>query len=168
MTTKEFFCATWANEMELTLNAFRSVPESAKSYQPHPKARTAQQLVDHISAHVPDLIEATESMAVNHNMLLSYPSIADATEQLQLNSEKLLKSLAQIDDSEWDNKILGIFVAGHKLFEMNLRDFCFRWLVNVIHHRGQLSTYYRAMGTVPPVIYGPTAEQTEAMFAQVA
>ena len=38
-------------------------------------------------------------------------------------------------------------------------------MFDIIHHRGQLSTYYRTMGVRNPQIYGPTAEDMEAMLA---
>ena len=42
------------------------------------------------------------------------------------------------------------------------------WTVmhDIIHHRGQLSTYYRHMGVRNPNIYGPTAEDMEEMKAK--
>lgn len=166
MTTKAFFSATWAHEVELTINAFRCIPEAETAYKPHPKSRTAQQLVDHITAHALDLIEAVESTIVNHHVFLTYPSVAEACTGLQEASEKFLSLLAQTSDEEWENKTLAIFAAGHKMFDLTLRDMCYGWMFDMIHHRGQLSTYYRAMGTVPPSTYGPNAEETEAMFAQ--
>jgi uncharacterized damage-inducible protein DinB len=42
------------------------------------------------------------------------------------------------------------------------------FLFDLIHHRGQLSTYYRPMGAAQPAIYGPTAEMVEQMMAQTA
>lgn len=168
MTTKDFFCATLANEVELTLNAFRSIPANKTDYQPHPKARTAQQLVDHINAHILDLIEGVESTTLNHNLFLSYSNVDEACTDLQAKSTQLLQLLSGLDEGTWNNKVVPVFAAGFKLHDYTLRDLCFGWLSDVIHHRGQLSTYYRAMGTVPPNIYGPNAEQTEAMFAKVA
>ena len=42
------------------------------------------------------------------------------------------------------------------------------WMMmfDIIHHRGQLSTYYRQMGVRNPSIYGPTAEDIEPMMAK--
>ena len=33
------------------------------------------------------------------------------------------------------------------------------FLLDIIHHRGQLSTYLRAMGSTVPQIYGPSADE---------
>jgi hypothetical protein len=34
------------------------------------------------------------------------------------------------------------------------------FLFDLIHHRGQLSTYLRPMGSTVPAIYGPSADET--------
>jgi uncharacterized damage-inducible protein DinB len=47
-----------------------------------------------------------------------------------------------------------------------MRDMCWQLFFDVIHHRGQLSVYFRPMGIPNPSIYGPTAEMVEAMMAQ--
>ena len=41
-------------------------------------------------------------------------------------------------------------------------------MFDTVHHRGQLTTYYRPMGMPNPSIYGPTAETMEQMMAEVA
>ena len=33
------------------------------------------------------------------------------------------------------------------------------FLFDIIHHRGQLSTYLRPMGSTVPQIYGPSADE---------
>jgi hypothetical protein len=38
-------------------------------------------------------------------------------------------------------------------------DNAFGFLFDIIHHRGQISTYLRAMGSTVPSIYGPSADE---------
>jgi uncharacterized damage-inducible protein DinB len=33
------------------------------------------------------------------------------------------------------------------------------FLFDIIHHRGQITTYLRAMGAKVPQVYGPTADE---------
>ena len=44
---------------------------------------------------------------------------------------------------------------------MNETGFDNAWgfLLDIIHHRGQLSTYLRPMGSTVPSIYGPSADE---------
>lgn len=168
MGTKQFFYDLWQNEAELTLKAIRAVPEERTDYSPHPKGRTAQQLADHIAAHFFDLVQGFEKTEVHIDPTLRYNSIAEVCDAIEKSSSRLSALLQQADDETWNGKRVPIFALGFKLYDFHLRDFCFRWLLNIVHHRGQLSTYYRAMGTVPPNIYGPNAEETEAMLAKMA
>lgn len=168
MQTKQYFTDRWQKEVELTINAFRTVPEERADYRPHPKARSAQQLADHITAHAFDLIQGFETPEVNHDVFLKYDSMAEACEGLEQASRRVIAFLGQTDENTWNTKILPVFAAGFKMYDLSLRELCFNWLLDMVHHRGQLSTYYRAMGALPPYIYGPNAEQTEAMFAQAA
>jgi uncharacterized damage-inducible protein DinB len=38
-------------------------------------------------------------------------------------------------------------------------DNAWGFLFDLIHHRGQLSTYLRPMGSTVPAIYGPSADE---------
>jgi uncharacterized damage-inducible protein DinB len=38
-------------------------------------------------------------------------------------------------------------------------DNAWGFLLDIIHHRGQLSTYLRPMGSTVPQIYGPSADE---------
>jgi hypothetical protein len=33
------------------------------------------------------------------------------------------------------------------------------FLFDIVHHRGQITTYLRAMGSTVPQVYGPTADE---------
>ena len=54
---------------------------------------------------------------------------------------------------------------GNKLFAYPMSAMFWMFMFDIIHHRGQLSTYYRHMGVRNPSIYGPTAEDMEEMMA---
>ena len=58
------------------------------------------------------------------------------------------------------------FVNKPKIFEMPLFQICWTLLFDTIHHRGQLSSYYRVIGVAQPELYGPTYEVEEAMMAK--
>jgi uncharacterized damage-inducible protein DinB len=44
---------------------------------------------------------------------------------------------------------------------------CLRGMVfnHIIHHRGQLTMYYRVLGIPVPGLYGPSADETQANSA---
>jgi uncharacterized damage-inducible protein DinB len=64
------------------------------------------------------------------------------------------------------NKVVPVYWGPMKLMEMPLMQACWMMHNDTIHHRGQLSSYYRILGVKQPGFYGPTAEEEEAMMAK--
>ena len=61
-----------------------------------------------------------------------------------------------MDEAGW-NKTGQFIVGGHVVMEQPVGNFLWMFLLDAIHHRGQLSTYIRPMGGKVPSIYGPSA-----------
>lgn len=169
MTNKEFFQECWKSELTPTLSALKALSASDKiSYKPAEKNRTAKQLVDHFVSHVEDLIEGVETGVINHRTAAEYASVDDAISVFEQETDRLMNLLDNVDDHVWDTRHVPMMVFGNKVGEGPLGRMCWMFLFDIIHHRGQLSTYYRPMGLTQPSIYGPTAEMVEAMMAQMA
>ncbi len=168
MTNKEFFQQCWKAELPSTITALKALPAADKlGYKPAAKNRSAKELVDHFVSHVEDLIEGVETGVINHRVMADYPSIENAIEVFETGTERLMTLLDTVDETTWNEKNVPMLVMGNKFGEKPLSGMCWMFLFDIIHHRGQLSTYYRAMGAAQPSIYGPTAEMIEAMMAQM-
>ncbi len=66
--------------------------------------------------------------------------------------------LTALDKAKWDAQIPFMFGT----YEVNRSPgYAQAWgfLFDIIHHRGQITTYLRAMGSTVPQIYGPTADE---------
>ncbi len=164
MTNKEFFQQCWKQEVKPTLSALKALPSAEKlCYKPAEKNRTAKQLVDHFVSHVEDLIEGVETGVINHRLMADYPSTENAIDVFVKETDRLMDLISKTDDKTWEEKPVPLIVFGNTLFEQPMGQMCWTFLFDIIHHRGQLSTYYRPMGAVQPDIYGPTAEMVEAM-----
>ena len=48
---------------------------------------------------------------------------------------------------------------GQQIMNETASDNAWGFLLDIIHHRGQLSTYLRPMGSTVPQIYGPSADE---------
>lgn len=168
MTNKEFFQQCWKSEVEPTLIALRALlPAGDKlGYKPAEKNRTAKQLVDHFVSHVQDLEEAVETGVLNHRLMADFPSVENAMDVFTNGSNHLISLLDKVDDKTWDEKNIPMLIFGNNVGEKPLGQTCWMFLFDLIHHRGQLSTYYRPMGIKQPAIYGPTAEMVEEMMAK--
>ena len=49
--------------------------------------------------------------------------------------------------------------GGQQVMNETASDNGFGFLLDIIHHRGQLSTYLRPMGAKVPGIYGPSGDE---------
>ena len=75
------------------------------------------------------------------------------------------KSLANASDADM-MKDWTLLAGGQKIFTMP-RIACIRSMVmnHIIHHRAQLTVYYRLLGIPVPGLYGPSADETESSAA---
>lgn len=167
MSNQKFFIDCWKQELPITTNCLRHVPEDKWNWQPHEKTRSAKQLIDHIVCHAEDLAEGVETGVINHRLSIEFPSVEKAIKDFEKYSAKLLELVANTTDEDWNTKLVPLRVFGHTAFELCMRDMCWRLFFDVIHHRGQLSIYYRPMGVPNPTIYGPTAEIMESRMAEL-
>ena len=98
----------------------------------------------------------------------TFISTEQAYTNFETNSKLLIEKVQTVSDEDWANKIIGLSTGGRKIYEGKMIDMYWTLLFDSIHHRGQLSTYYRPMGVRNPSIYGPTAEDMEDATAATA
>ncbi len=164
MNTKDYFIHTWKKEIKTTANAFNALPSDKLDYRPHPKTRSAKDIVEHLTPHAEAMIEAFEKGTIHHQTEWKTESIPQAVEHLNKSNARMEQAIQKVDEKTWNEKIIPFYIGENKVFEAPLRDMCYSYLYDMIHHRGQLSTYYRPMGVKNPSIYGPTAEMEEEMM----
>jgi uncharacterized damage-inducible protein DinB len=167
MTNKEFFIQTWQVEMKITAGAVRALPTdmSKLSYRCDEKARSAAEIIGHMLPHAESICKATDTFIVAEQSGKTYNSVAYAAAYFEKYAKLLLEKLHATDDTTWNEQIVEFYRDGNKLFAYPMSNMFWMLLFDIIHHRGQLSTYYRHMGVRNPQIYGPTAEDMAAMTA---
>ncbi|HMQ70560.1 MAG TPA: DinB family protein [Ignavibacteria bacterium] len=162
MTNKEFFVKTFSKEMEITAVAVRALPDDVQdqNYKPDPKAKTAMEIIGHIIPHVGAMNEAAKSFVFNEEGK-EFSNKEEAVEFLEKSTAGVLQDLKSVDDKTWEEKIVPFEYMGTKYFEAPMYEMYWMFLMDMIHHRGQLSTYYRPMGVRNPNLYGPTADDVQ-------
>lgn len=167
MTNKEFFVQTWQAEMKRTAGAVRALPADMTKldYKCDEKARSAADIIGHILPHAEALCNAANSFIVDEETGKTYNSIEDAALFFEKYASQLVEKLNATDEITWNEQIFEFRLNGNKLFAYPMGTMFWTFMFDIIHHRGQLSTYYRHMGVRNPQIYGPTAEDMEAAAA---
>ena len=159
-TVADFLIGDFENEMQTTLHVIEAVPNDHLDYRPDAKSKTGLGLVRHITLEdewllnciangeftpPPDDSDACGIMSPADAVARYKEKVPVALDRVRaMSGEKL----AQVID------LLGMIQApGVNFLAMAIK--------HSVHHRGQLSSYLRAMGGKVPGIYGPSADTQE-------
>ena len=66
------------------------------------------------------------------------------------------------DDDKWEKEMVTLLIGGKLFGEMPRFRMMWFFLNDIIHHRGQLSSYIRPMGGKNPAVYGWSADTVTA------
>ena len=83
----------------------------------------------------------------------------DASAMFVKTMEAVKSVAAGLSETDWDSE--ATMLGGKEPWKMARGHMALTLLPDFIHHRGQLSTYLRAMGGKVPSIYGPSADTPE-------
>jgi DinB family len=156
MNSREHFAKLFADEKPRFVRVLKAVPADRASYRPHEKSTTASGLVWLLASELSDACKVVDHGEVNF-VMPPEPSVTEAVAAYEVNANELEKRLGKLDDAAW-GKTARFKVDGNVAWEAPLGDMLWGFLLDAVHHRGQLSTYLRPMGAKVPSIYGPSAD----------
>jgi uncharacterized damage-inducible protein DinB len=152
----EFFFQTWDREAAKFDDVMDALPVEKLDYRPHPRSRSAAEMVTHLAKEQEILVGM-----MDHGRIDYADSPAEdfrAMRELWKKSTDALRDrLKRLDETGWDRPVQ-FFLAGKQINETSTHEMLWGFLLDMIHHRGQLSTYIRPMGGKVPAIYGPSAD----------
>jgi uncharacterized damage-inducible protein DinB len=154
------------DEHRVTRSVIEAIPQGSSDYRPDPCSKTAMELAWHI-------------VAAEHRF---YGGVAAGAFDFTPNHRpENVKTPAQI--GEWygnsfatnferlthlSGEQLAKIIDFRGLFQLPAVAYFRFSLHHAIHHRGQLSTYLRAMGGRVPAIYGESYDSAAAKASQAA
>ena len=165
MGNREFFLNLASNEYPRFVGVLQAAPAAKLDYRPHPRSRSAYELIGHLIGHEQDLLELAGSDVINHRLQVPFGSVDEAVSIFRDAHAACEPKLSALGDSAWD-AMCRFSVNGNVIMEAPRRELAWMLLLDAVHHRGQLSTYLRPMGGTVPSIYGPSAD-TAVAKAQV-
>lgn len=158
MDEKALFLKFWEREAPATRKVISRIPQDKSDYKHEPKSRTARELAWLIVMEEKVLVEGMEKGTVEWKDFPTPATVEEILATYDQNHEDITKRLYALDVALWEKEYR--FVYGD--FEISRgTGFHFGWefLFDTVHHRGQLSTYLRPMGSTVPSIYGPSADE---------
>jgi uncharacterized damage-inducible protein DinB len=153
-------------EMKNTRKVLERVPTEKWNWKPQEKSGTLGWMASHVGT-IPDWITMTINTEELDYAPVNGPSYTppkiENREQLLAAFDKgtaeARAALSGVSDAEI-MKDWTLLAGGQKIFAMP-RAACIRTMClnHLIHHRGQLTMYFRQLGVPVPGLYGPSADE---------
>ena len=152
MDEKARFTESWTTEARTTRKVLEKIPEGS-DYRPDPKSRTAQEIAWQIVCEEKMILEALESGKAEWAPPPTPATMKEVRDVYEAQSAGTGQRWNALSIAQWDGE-LDFFGSARPASAM-----AWSFLFDIIHHRGQITTYLRAMGSTVPQIYGPSADE---------
>ena len=158
MTNGEFFLQRWELEQPAFRKVLAALPADKLSYRPHERSTSAGDLAFQLAFEQGDLEDLLKRGEAVYDPARKRPDSLDEILAIwDANTEKVRAALMARDEAKWSEKAQ-FKVGEHVAWEDSLQNLLWGFLFDMVHHRGQLSTYLRPMGGKVPAIYGPSGD----------
>jgi uncharacterized damage-inducible protein DinB len=158
MDQKELYLKFWENEGPATRKVISRIPQDKSDYKPDPKARNARELAWVIVTEEQGLVECLTNGKIEWKDVPPPNNVKDILDAYDSSHDGLTKKLKELDAPAWEKEVVLLF-QGQEVMRAPGYEMAWGFLLDQIHHRGQLSTYLRPMGSTVPAIYGPSADE---------
>lgn len=158
MDQKSLFIKFWEKEATATRKVISRIPQERSDYKPEPKSRTAREIAWLIVMEEKMLAEGLEQGKIDWQEIETPATVEEILNTYDRFHDDVTSRLKEVDGAEWEKEIPFV-VQGREIMRASGFDFAWEFLFDQVHHRGQLSTYLRPMGSTVPSIYGPSADE---------
>ena len=152
MDEKSLFMKFWMDESKTTRNVLARIPEGS-DYRPDPKSRTAKEIAWQIVCEEQMIIGALESGKAEWAPPPIPATMKEVLESYETQSAEMARRWKALPATHWDGT-LDFFGTKRPASPM-----AWSFLFDIVHHRGQITTYLRPMGSTVPQIYGPSGDE---------
>ena len=158
MDQKALFMKFWEKEAVATRKVISRIPQERSDYKADPKARNAREIAWLMVREEMVLGDGLEKGVLNWQDVPTPATVKEILDTYDKHHEHVTKTLHGIDAARWEKSIPFMW-EGQEVMSASGYDNAWGFLLDQIHHRGQLSTYLRPMGSTVPAIYGPSADE---------
>ena len=159
MNMPEFFTKRFEAEQPAFGKVLRAIPADKLDYKPHERSNSAGGIAWQLAEEQRSLANVIETGVVQWETRPMPKSIDEIVAAWDSATEKLRAKLAGVDEAKWDAEAK-MMMGENAVWTDTIGGMLWGFLVDMIHHRGQLSAYLRPMGAKVPSIYGPSADDS--------
>ncbi len=151
-----FFVGNVESEFPTTKKVIAAVPNDKKTYRPDEKSKNAHDLAWHIATS--DIWFIDSVLKGSFDMGGEAPAAPETIAEIAAWYEKnYTDRIAQLKAASVENLIKPVPFFG--VMELPVVMYMNFMTHHMVHHRGQLAAYLRAMGGKVPSIYGGSADE---------
>ncbi len=161
MSIAEMLLPEFDTEIANTRKTLERVPVDKWDWKPHEKSGSLGWLAGHI-ATLPNFTTVTIQTPKMEIEGSAFPSVKKPSELVatfDAMAKEARAALAGVTDAQM-KEIWTLTWKGNLIFSMPryevLRVSCFN---HIVHHRAQLTMYFRLLGVPVPGLYGPSADE---------
>lgn len=158
MRNNEFYASCVEAEIATFGKVLRALPEEKLDYAPHERSKKAGDLAFQIADEMTALIALFDNGEINMKPRQRPASLEDIATEFEASAKKVVERARTVDDNVWKGPGRFLF-DGNPAWEAPAAQIAWGFFFDLIHHRGQLSSYIRPMGGKVPAIYGPSGDE---------
>ena len=163
MPINELLIREFKREMDATKKTLQRVPKDKWDWKPHEKSGSLGWMAGHVASLPGFIIRVSSAPEIDVASPDTRPRKVEKDDDLVALHGKLgteaCEALAQLSDEQfsqpWSLKQGDKVLMTMPRYDA-LRAMCFN---HIIHHRGQLTMYLRAINVPVPALYGPSADE---------
>jgi uncharacterized damage-inducible protein DinB len=152
LSERELFTGFWEHEAKTTRTVLARIPEGS-DYKPDPKSRTAKEIAWQIVCEEKMIVDAMERGKADWNPAPAPATMKELVDVYERQSADIVRRFKALPDERWNGTME--FFGGQR----PASPMAWSFLFDIVHHRGQISTYLRPMGSTVPQIYGPSGDE---------
>jgi len=152
VSERELFSKFWNDESKTTQKVLSRIPEGS-DYRPDPRSRTAKEIAWQIVCEEKMIVDALETGKASWEPPPVLATMREVCDAYATQSASLADRWEALPDEKWQGNL--------EFFGMERPASPMAWgfLFDIIHHRGQITTYLRPMGSTVPQVYGPSGDE---------
>ncbi len=157
MDEKALFLKFWEKEATAMRKVIARIPEGS-DYRPDPKSRTAREIAWLIVREEIVLAEGLGKGVIEWEELPAPTTCTEILATYDRHHDNATSKLRALAPASWEARVPFTF-QGQEIMAESGYENAWTFLFDMVHHRGQISTYLRPMGSTVPAIYGPSADE---------
>ena len=153
------FLDVFRKEAMTTIRVLKAFPPERSDFKPHEDSRTALELAWNFVVEQRLSIDAANgTWKMPPHFPAAPPTFDDVVSEYERGVDEVVQAVTNAPMTRFFDTV-AFFTGPKRMGDMTVIDMLWLMLMDMVHHRGQLSVYVRMTGGKVPSIYGPSKDE---------